>query len=858
MVTAHPADRRPPPQAAPHRLTGARRPRPGEPLWIVHGVGVDDEVVGEDLRVRDVEEVLWEVLHACGYERIVFSDYRRPVYFRDERSRDLTRSGDRPAAPRRPRAMRRFSGPLGDRMLVAPPTPPAAPPAATASDPSRLQLLDGLMNRRDVPTAVVVPNAETLVQNIQPDMRRPFAEMLGRWAAGRVGEHNACVLLFSQAEFADVVEFVRGQRYLPQFADRLAAMAGRPGGPAVGRLGTPDEEELSRLVHVVRLRHGLRIADWTALDHVTRVMAAQEERVRAWRPALRRLAAEEPLSVDALDRLGMVHVRLPDTGDLWRRLDGMVGMSAVKDFLAAHRHVLLAGSALRERGLGGDAEPPALHLVFSGNPGTGKTVVARMVAEFYRDLGLLRRANFVEAKVEDLVSPIPGETVRLTTAAVRRALDGVLFLDEAYRLTEDPHGQGRQAVDTLLTEMENHRDRLVVIVAGYPERIEEFLASNPGLPSRFPRGNRLHFPDFTPDELHRILLRQLDGHGLTCSPELVAALRTITAALHRTRTADFGNARAMRELAADVMRRWARRTRPVPGSEVAPATPDDIPDDHRPLLAEAAPLEVVLSELDALVGLRQVKDTLREIAAVLELRKLQGGGEVVAPHMLFVGSPGTGKTTVAKLMGKAFASLGLLYKGHVEVATRADLVGRYVGETAPKTREKVLKALDGVLLIDEAYTLVGGGESDFGPEAISELITLMEDWRGRLVVVAAGYPDDMDRFVRANDGLFSRFTERLHFADYAVGELRSIFLSMVAAKGYEVEPAVPARAVRWLEADRERMAREGRPFGNARTVRNLVEGVERRLALRLLRLPEHERRARSRVITANDVPDPVT
>ncbi|MCP2167294.1 AAA family ATPase [Goodfellowiella coeruleoviolacea] len=856
-MTAHPAEPRfPSPMAVPHRLTGARRPRPGEPLWIVHGPGVDDEVVGEDLRVRDVEELLWEVLHAAGYQRIVFSAYRQPVYFRDARSRELTRSGGRAAAPRRPRAMRRFAGPLGDRMLVSAPARPAERPAATASDPSRLQMLDALMAQHDVPTAVVVPNAETLVHNIQPDMRRPFAEMVGRWTAGRSGAGNVCVLLFSQPEFADVVQFVRDQRYLPRFADRLAALGAQRGGPAVGRLGLPDEDELSRLVHAVRLRHRLRIADWTALDHLTRVMAAQEFGVRTWRAALRRMA--EPLSVAALRRMELVQVDVPDTSDLWRRLDAMVGMGAVKDFLAVHRHVLRAGAALRERGLGAAAEPTALHLVFTGNPGTGKTVVARMVAEFYRDLGLLRRANVVEAGVEDLVSPYPGETARLTTAAVRRALDGVLFIDEAYRLTEDPSGQGQQAVDVLLTEMENHRDRLAVIIAGYPDRIADFLAANPGLASRFPQGNRLVFADFTPEELHEILLRQLDGLGLARTPELVAALRTITAALHRTRSADFGNARTMRELAAEIMREWARRTRPAPGGELAPATPEDIPEQYRPLLAEARPLEVVLSELDELVGLDQVKNTLREIAAVLELRKLQGGGAVVAPHMLFLGSPGTGKTTVARLMGRAFASLGLLYKGHVVVATRADLVGRYVGETAPKTRAKVLEALDGVLFIDEAYELAGRGHNDFGPEAVSELMTLMETHRGRLVVVAAGYPEAMDRFLRDNDGLHSRFTEQLHFTDYTVGELRSIFLSMMAARGYEVEPTVPARAVRWLEADRDRMARERRAFGNARTVRNLVDGVERRLATRLLRLPEEQRLTGSRLIRAQDVPDPVT
>jgi SpoVK/Ycf46/Vps4 family AAA+-type ATPase len=270
------------------------------------------------------------------------------------------------------------------------------------------------------------------------------------------------------------------------------------------------------------------------------------------------------------------------------------------------------------------------------------------------------------------------------------------------------------------------------------------------------------------------------------------------------------------------------------------------------------PLDEVLAELDRLTGLKAVKDTVRELAAVLELRKLQelDPGGVAAPHLLFLGSPGTGKTTVAGLLGKAFAALGLLYRGHVVATTRADLVAEYVGQTAPKTRAKVLEALDGVLLIDEAYELAGEG-NDFGSEAVAELITLMEQYRGRLVVIAAGYPERMDEFVRSNAGVLSR-AERLHFADYALEELRSIFVAMVEEMGYEYEPVVPARAVRWLEHNRAQMARQGREFANARTVRNLVATVERRLAVRVLKLPVEQRRAQARLVVGVDVPDPET
>lgn len=856
-----------PQMATPDRFTGARLPRGGESLWIVHGVGVGDLLVGEDLRARPVEEMLWEILHADGYERIAFTSYRESVYFRDPASRNLTRRNSEAPAPR-PREMRRFSGPQGRRMLLQPRgEAPAQRPASVsdarftprtqteaASDTERLRMLESLMAKDDVRTAVVVPAAETFLRNMQNDMRRPFAELLSRWSLGQVGARNTCVLLFSQPDLAGVIDLVRDLRYLPQLADRLTEISARTTATPIGAIGHADEAELARLVHIVRLRHGLEIADWRSLSHLTRVMAAQHLPVRRWLPALQTLAdRNRPLSEAELRADGLVEIEVPASENLWARLDRMVGLQPVKDFLAEHRHMLEAEAALREHGQ--ESEPVAMHLMFTGNPGTGKTVIAGVVGELYRDLGLLRRGHVVNASVDDLISPNVGETARVTTARIREALDGVLFIDEAYRLSDQAGGFGGEAIDALLTEMENNRDRLVVIIAGYPDKMTEFLAANPGLPSRFPAGNRIRFPDYEPAELHAIVTQRLEEAGLTCAPDLSAALRKVTESLYRTRGETFGNARTMRELAHDVKRRWALRTRPSPGDRLEPATAADVPPHYRTFLTEAAPLDEVLAELDGMIGLQEIKTSIRQMAAVLELRKLQPkrNSTVVAPHMLFVGSPGTGKTTVAQLIGRVFVSLGLLVKGHVVATTRSDLVAEYVGQTGPRTRAKAMEALDGVLLIDEAYELARGGMNDFGSEAITELVALMEQWRGRLVVVAAGYPDAMEAFVRDNDGLASRFTERIHFTDYSVPELRQIFEQMAASEGYQLGQGAASRAVRWFEARREL---DGQRFGNARTVRGLLGRVEQRLAVRVQRLPSAERLAASTLITSQDIPDP--
>jgi Holliday junction resolvasome RuvABC ATP-dependent DNA helicase subunit len=237
-----------------------------------------------------------------------------------------------------------------------------------------------------------------------------------------------------------------------------------------------------------------------------------------------------------------------------------------------------------------------------------------------------------------------------------------------------------------------------------------------------------------------------------------------------------------------------------------------------------ATLEELLAKLDKLVGLASVKSeihTLVNVARVREMRKREG---LKAPpgsyHMVFVGPPGTGKTTVARLVGQIFHSLSLLSKGHLVEVDRAELVAGYVGQTAIKTDACVKQALGGVLFVDEAYSLAGGSDNDFGQEAIETLLKLMEDNRGDLVVIAAGYRDRMETFIESNPGLRSRFTRFVDFPDYNADELTTIFTRLAEEEGYELgEGVVETIRRKMLEAYVARTP----TFGNGRMVRNLFE-----------------------------------
>ena len=514
-------------------------------------------------------------------------------------------------------------------------------------------------------------------------------------------------------------------------------------------------------------------------------------------------------------------------------LNGLIGLDNVKQDVMEMVQLLEYQKKRKEQNK--KTSPVSMHMVFTGNPGTGKTTVARIIAKMYHQLGLLEKPDIVEVDRSDLVAEYIGQTAGKTKKKIEEALGGVLFIDEAYTLVKKGSGNdyGQEAIDTLLKAMEDYRDRLMVIVAGYTEEMSQFINSNPGLKSRFKKV--LHFEDYNAQQLCNIFYKLTESDEYTVDDDAKEVLSRHFEKVYRTKGSRFGNGRDVRNLYQDVLTKHVVR---VSGENNMDSDNISKEDVEAAIDVKKKAENSALERLNEMVGLENVKKQVNELIRLAKYQKMcqmkNIKTEPVSMHMVFTGNPGTGKTTVARLIGEIYNEIGFLSTPDCVEVDRSMLVAEYIGQTAIKTKDVIDRAMGGVLFIDEAYTLANKGEKDFGQEAIDTLLKEMEDNRESLVVIVAGYIDEMQEFIDSNPGLKSRFTKKIHFDDYQASELEEIFTKL--AKNYVISDDAKAELHRIFEMMYNNKTEH---FGNGREVRNFYEKVISKLAYRISGLPEY-------------------
>ena len=392
--------------------------------------------------------------------------------------------------------------------------------------------------------------------------------------------------------------------------------------------------------------------------------------------------------------------------DILKDLDNFIGMSEVKSAVREIAYAVQNAVQRQERGLG-EQEKMSMHIILTGNPGTGKTTIARKLGEILAAIGYLDSGHVVEVDRAKMVSPYQGETPKVVDRLCDKAMGGILFVDEAYTLAPvssagDRDNQGAQALEKLMKRMEDDRGKFVVIAAGYRTEMENLFRINPGFRSRF--NYFLNIEDYSPDELYQIMLVFAKAKKYIFSPQAEALTKKMIQEKYDSRGKDFANGRTMRSLFDQICKKQAQRLQGADISSMSNEQLMTIEDQDVPYEApKAVDYKECLKALDGLVGLGGVKKEISNLAAFLNLQIKRGENNTFqGKHYVFTGNPGTGKTTVARIMTDVFKTLGIVSRGQLVEADRAKLVAGYSGQTAIKTNQLVDQAMGGVLFIDEA------------------------------------------------------------------------------------------------------------------------------------------------------------
>lgn len=777
------------------RLSSVFRPSQGRRLCVVSGVALEDLFyLGDVPGAQRASDALSALAVDAGFDLVLSIGVHgrlgfarpdmQPVFVQLTAAVTPGRPGDAAREEFRPRPRE-----AGTTEVSA----PVAQVEQQASDPLRNQLAR-VQRAIDSPKRVfaIVEYPEDLWIGTPSTAAVNVLKTLGEFAVPKSGHPESTVVLLVKPDRRDE---------LLAYLDQVAATE------QFRRcidLAAPGRREVESFLARFMLRENLTGSS----AHVVSEAVSRRWLLLHLHEALRRVLSMPPdqrrieRALDTGDRMEM-----PDA--VMAELDRLVGLAPIKE--QVRRFAAVARQQQEDIRAGRSMQPLNTHMLFLGNPGTGKTEVARLVGRYLRAIGLRTAGAFVEISRTDLASEFnPGECIRNMREAIDRAAGGVLFVDEAYQLAGDEWMRG--ALETLMKDMEDRRASMTVIFAGYEDRMQDLWSVNAGFRSRIPEQNWYRFPDYTAAELADIWRRMCDGRHLELEPDATpAATRYMEGEVRRGR---FGNARGVRNLVDQVVQACA-----VHGERVV--TTAHIPPAARHDAVQAASL--LASLRDELIGAGNLHQHLELVARRSRQAEEQGRLFEGALHCRFVGPPGTGKTSAAMRMGELLHAMGLVSRGHVHTVNPVgDLISQYAGDYAQRVAHHFQQARGGVLFIDEAYQLA---EQEQGRLVVHQIVqTLTSPGFADTAVVLAGYRDAMNSLVASNPGLQSRIPNEIVFDALTDDELVELFHRTLGKQNLVVHEADRPEVGRRLKYRLSNL-RADPNFASARTLQSIVQDV---------------------------------